>query len=90
MRILMTTLLCTFGVFASIDYSRFDQEMEFLRNNAFKGKQELAKEEFGQEGPDLKSSLEEDVVDLDQLYFSDSISTKSASPEKKPKQKRSF
>ena len=64
--------------------------MEFLRNNAFKGKQELAKEEFGQEGPDLKSSLEEDVVDLDQLYFSDSISTKSASPEKKPKQKRSF
>ncbi|MBC76191.1 MAG: hypothetical protein CME64_09265 [Halobacteriovoraceae bacterium] len=78
----MTTLLLSYGVFASIDYSRLDQEMEYLRKNAFKGKEELSQKEFQRERAGLKRSLEEDIVDLDQLYFSDSISTKSAAPKK--------
>lgn len=80
---------------ASIDHKRLKNELEFLRQNAFLAAplgEELKKPEsktgyFDRSQTKLKEEtreLPENIVDLDQLYFSDSVKTRMAAPATEP------
>ncbi|MCO4755760.1 MAG: hypothetical protein KC478_14865 [Bacteriovoracaceae bacterium] len=85
----MTTLLFGFASQAAIDYSRFEQEMKYLRDSAFIDTKEQINSEvtektktsyFNRKAQNTDAAS--DIIDLDQVYFTDSISTKAASPKK--------
>lgn len=85
MRIILS-ILFTFSTYASIDQARLKSELEYLRNNAFNvnpNNEEIKKPYFDRSDTQAEGKPTSGIVDLDQKYFSDSVSTKLAAPETK-------
>ena len=99
MRILIAFLLfaCFYAKGSTTWSERLEREMELLSQKAFveedflKEEEELMKEEAGKGTKNgyfqrkivTKDKLPGEVIDLDQVYFSDSVSTKAAAPVEK-------
>lgn len=85
----MLTLLSLTPLQASVDPRRLDREMEYLKNNAFLNEplEEIKKAPYFDRSNQKSSQGQDGVVDLDQKYFSDSVSNGMAAPEKKPEVK---
>lgn len=73
-----------------LDFKRLNAEMEYLSQKAFLGeeekKQDLRASYFDRQPlaeEAAQETLPETVIDLDQVYFSDSVSTKAAGAQRK-------